>query len=315
MPKSGTIECIDELRGKISFNCETLKDIVIIKQDGLPTYHFASVIDDISMGITHVFRGEEWISSLPYHVYLYEALKHVQPIFCHLPLILDPVNNCKLSKRNNNASVYDYLKMGIPKEAILNYLATLGYSTDHEVFTLNDFVFNFSIDNISTHSANFDIDKLKFYSKTYLNLISDNMLDDSLWYFTHKFSNTNVYKELDYYDASISHAISIFRTEIDTLSELSDKILNLINRNGITEFTLTNSESMVIYKFREFLSDKELIPTTDEIQDFITKNNLTNKEFHPLIRFILTGSKTGYQISDIITILGLEESMDRLFWV
>ena len=304
MPKTGMMECEDELRGKIGFDCSTLKDIVLIKQDKYPTYHLASTLDDISMGITHVFRGEEWISSLPYHIYLYNLLVHHPPKFYHLPLILDPVNNCKLSKRNNNASVKYYLDMGIPKEAILNYISALGYSPDCEFFTLDNFVSEFSTNRISKHNACFDIDKLRFYSKTYLNLLSNEQI-------LHLFSKqqVNIIKTNceDYL-----HAISIFRPEVSTLSELFDKILDLINPD--LEIEVDKNEKKIIQDFIKYLESKDIPPTAEEIYLFIKKHDLSNKGFHPVIRRALTGSVIGYQIHDIIRILGVDEVTSRLLW-
>lgn len=304
MPTTGTIECKDELRGTIMFECSKLKDIVLIKQDRYPTYHLASIVDDISMGVTHVFRGEEWISSMPYHVWLYNMLFYRVPKFYHLPLILDPVNNCKLSKRNNNASVKNYLDMGIPKEAILNYISALGYSPDCEFFTLDGFVSQFSTDRISTHNACFDIDKLKFYSKTYLNLLSDVQILNSFNDY-----NFNIIKNL----CDPLHAISIFRPEVSTLSELFDKLIDtIINPDFDVKFNL--NERVLIQNFVKYLESKDIPPTTEEIQLFIKEHNLSNKDFHPVIRRALTSSVIGYQIHDIIRILGVDEVTSRLLW-
>ena len=130
VPSSGLIEINDNIRGKIEFDLSLIQDQIIIKSDGFPTYHLASVIDDHLMRISHVIRGEEWVASLPKHALLYQSFGWEMPEFVHLPLLLNK-DKSKLSKRQGDVAVEDYISKGYLKEALINYVALLGLSLIH----------------------------------------------------------------------------------------------------------------------------------------------------------------------------------------
>lgn len=160
----------DDIRGDVPFYLKHLEDAVLLKSDGFPTYHLASVVDDFDMQITHVMRGEEWLPSAPLHVYIYAALGYNPTAsFYHLPLILNP-DKSKLSKRVGDVSVESYLAKGYLKEALLNYVAMLGWNPgdDTEVFSLKDLERVFSLDRINASPAIFDIRKLQWYNSEYI---------------------------------------------------------------------------------------------------------------------------------------------------
>jgi glutamyl-tRNA synthetase len=164
----GAIEFDDVVRGAVSFDPATLDDQVLLKSDGMPTYHLANVVDDHDMGITDVIRGEEWLPSTPKHVLLYRALGWEPPRFAHLPLILSP-NGGKLSKRNAESmgipvSVRQYREAGYEPEALVNFLALMGWHPEgeRELFSLGDLVDAFSLDRVSKSGAKFDLDKLRW---------------------------------------------------------------------------------------------------------------------------------------------------------
>ena len=127
VPQNGSIKFTDEIRGKIIFNLSEIEDFVILKSDGMPTYHLAHVVDDKDMGITHVFRGEEWISSTPKHLLIHQALNIPTPKYIHVPLILGK-DKSKLSKRHGAKSVLEYRDQGYLPDALFNYLVLLGWS-------------------------------------------------------------------------------------------------------------------------------------------------------------------------------------------
>ncbi len=174
MPLSGDITFHDEVFGDITAPADTLDDQVLIKADGMPTYNFANVIDDHLMGITDVIRGNEYLSSTPKYNLLYEAFGWDVPKYIHCSPVMKDAQN-KLSKRNGDASYQDLVEKGYLKEAILNYIALLGWSPggEREMFTLGELVEHFSVKNISKSPAIFDINKLNFLNGEYIRALSE----------------------------------------------------------------------------------------------------------------------------------------------
>jgi len=188
MPQDGEIVVSDLLRGEVSFDAAQIDDQVLVKSDGYPTYHLANVVDDHLMGITHVIRAEEWISSLPKHVRLYEAFDWEQPVFCHLPLLRN-ADKSKISKRKNPVSLNHYRRAGFLPEAMLNYLALMGWAMpdEREEFSLAEFVEAFRLADISLGGPVFDLTKLTWLNGKHireldpagiLTRLRDGVLDD-----------------------------------------------------------------------------------------------------------------------------------------
>lgn len=174
VPRGETVRFEDLVRGWVSFETDTVDDQVLIKSDGLPTYHLANIVDDHLMGVTHVIRGEEWLPSTPKHLLLYGALGWAPPKMAHLPLILSP-NGGKLSKRNAEAmgipvSVRQYREAGYEPEALLNFLAFLGWNpgTEEEVFSLGELAEAFTVDRVGQSGVQFNLDKLRWYNEQHL---------------------------------------------------------------------------------------------------------------------------------------------------
>jgi glutamyl-tRNA synthetase len=169
MPTEGETVAQDLLRGEIVIANAQVDDQVLLKSDGHPTYHLANVVDDHLMGITHVIRAEEWISSLPKHVQLYCAFGWDLPFFCHLPLLRN-TDTSKISKRKNPVSLDHYRQAGILPEALLNYLALMGWTMpdERDQFTLEDFVAEFRLEDISLGGPVFDLDKLGWLNGKYI---------------------------------------------------------------------------------------------------------------------------------------------------
>jgi glutamyl-tRNA synthetase len=169
LPLEGEVKVIDELRGDISFKAADLDDHVLIKSDGMPTYQFANVVDDHLMAISHVTRGDEWLSSFPKNVLLYQAFGWETPKFIHLPLILNKTGG-KLSKRQGDVYVEDYKAKGYLSEALINFCALLGWhsKTNQEIFTLKELAKEFSIEGLGVSPAIFDEEKLDFYNGHYI---------------------------------------------------------------------------------------------------------------------------------------------------
>lgn len=167
IPSADTIKFNDLIRGNVSFAGKTIDDQVLVKSDGFPTYHLANVVDDHLMGITHVIRGEEWLPSTPKHILLYQAFGWTPPQFAHIPLLLNK-DRSKLSKRQGDVSVEEYVKKGYLKEAIINFIAFLGWnpggSEQNEIFSLKELVEAFSLEKVHKAGAIFDIEKLDWFN-------------------------------------------------------------------------------------------------------------------------------------------------------
>ena len=169
MPTEGTTVLDDLIRGRVEFENGLVDDFVLLKSDGFPTYHLASIVDDRSMGISHVFRGEEWLPSVPRHLQIYKALGWEPPQFVHLPQILAP-DRSKLSKRHGAVSVREYREMGYLPEAMVNFLALLGWSLDDktEVMSTGELTQAFTLERVSKSGAMFDTKKLEWMNGHYI---------------------------------------------------------------------------------------------------------------------------------------------------
>jgi glutamyl-tRNA synthetase len=173
MPTEGEIEVSDLLRGAVRFDAAQIDDQVLLKSDGFPTYHLANVVDDHLMGISHVIRAEEWLSSLPKHVELYRAFGWKQPVFCHLPLLRND-DSSKISKRKNPTSLNHYRRAGFLPEAMLNYLALMGWSMpdERDMFSLGEFVDAFDPTGVRLGGPVFDLTKLTWLNGRYIRELS-----------------------------------------------------------------------------------------------------------------------------------------------
>jgi glutamyl-tRNA synthetase len=177
MPREGTTQVYDLIRGESTFQNVNLEDLVLLKSDGFPTYHLANVIDDHDMEITHIMRGDEWIPTAPVHIRLYAAFGWEPPAIAHMPLILAPGGG-KLSKRHGSTAMEEFRTQGYLPEALMNYLALLGWSLDGttEIFSKDELLEKWSLERVSPSPATFDYDKLRWFNQQYINHILD--LDD-----------------------------------------------------------------------------------------------------------------------------------------
>ncbi len=185
IPRTGETTYTDAVFGDITVPNADLDDNVLLKADGMPTYNLANVVDDHLMGITHVIRGVEYLSSTPKYNHLYRAFDWEIPMYIHLPVVMKDKQR-KLSKRHGDASFDDFIKKGYLKEALLNYIALLGWSpgTDQEIFTLDELIHAFSIDGLSKSSAIFDVDKLTWMNAQYIRALTrQGFIDTAMPYF------------------------------------------------------------------------------------------------------------------------------------
>lgn len=174
MPREGTVTFTDSIRGAITFAYADVDDYVLLKSDGFPTYHFANVVDDHAMEITHVIRAEEWISSTPKHIALYEMFGWECPKFAHLPILINP-DRSKLSKRQGDVAATDYLTKGYLPEALINFIALLGFNPrgDQEIYTMQELIEGFQLEKVGASSTMFSHEKLDWLNRQYLQKLSD----------------------------------------------------------------------------------------------------------------------------------------------
>lgn len=177
VPETGVTICQDALRGPVEFQNSGIDDQVLLKSDGYPTYHLGVVVDDHEMEITHIIRGEEWLSSTPKHVLIYQAFGWDLPIFVHLPVIRNK-DHSKMSKRKNDVSVLSYRNKGYLPEALKNFLALMSWShpDKKEIFNMDEFVRTFSIERIALTAPVFDIEKLNWFNGIYIRELSNEEL-------------------------------------------------------------------------------------------------------------------------------------------
>ena len=260
MPREGTTTFEDVVYGTISIENNMLEDQILLKSDGLPTYNFANVIDDHLMDITHVVRGSEYLSSTPKYNLLYEAFGWDIPIYIHLPLIVKP-DGSKISKRKGDASFEDLLKMGFLVEAIINYIALLGWSPDsnQEMFTLSELEKVFNIKNISKSPSAFDMDKLRWFNAQYIRAMSAEEFHALvLPYLSESISN----KEIDLFKISKllqarTEVLTDIPSKIGFFNELCDYDLNIYVHKKM-KTTLDNS----------LKSLKEALPVLENMDDW-----------------------------------------------
>jgi len=224
VPMEGQTSFHDVLRGVTTVENETLEDIVLIKSDGFPTYHLANVVDDHHMAISHIMRGDEWLSSCPIHVILYDAFGWSPPVYVHLPLILDPAGKGKMSKRKTIGPggreylvlVKDFRAAGYLPEALVNFIARVGWSYDDrtELFTRDELIARFSIEGLNASPARFDYDRLDWMNGVYIRELDSDDLARRLLPF---------YRDAGF-DADLATVIKIAPIVQERLKKLTDAI-------------------------------------------------------------------------------------------
>jgi glutamyl-tRNA synthetase len=306
--KNSSLKINDLIRGDIEFDLNLIDDPIIIKSDGFPTYHFANVIDDHLMKITHVIRGEEWISSLPKHVTLYNAFNWKLPQFCHLPLLLNE-DKSKLSKRQGDVAVEDFINKGYLKKALINFVALLGWhpDNDNELFLLEDLIKHFSIDRVNKSGAIFDREKLIWMNREYIKKIDDSEMIEII---------KSKLKLIDIHDSRIDlKKLSKFcKNRINRLDQIIDEIKGFYfykENQDLNKFEFSKLFRLWVEK----LSSIKIIDK-DTINDLVNASkkdlNISGKNLFIPLRIALTSQTHGADIFTIIDILGIKESIRRI---
>jgi glutamyl-tRNA synthetase len=307
----------DLVRDEIEFDTDTVDDQILIKSDGYPTYHLANVVDDHLMGVTHVIRGEEWLSSMPKHILLYEYLNWEKPMFAHLPLLLNP-DKSKLSKRQGEVAVEDYRDKGYLKEALLNFVALLGWNPgdDQEFFTMDGLIKKFTIERVHKSGAVFNIEKLNWLNAEHLRSKPNEeilvMLKDEL--------SHSLYKDLNVDDDYLLLIIEAMKPRVSFIKEFITKCPYFY------EAPKEYDESVIKKRWKED-TPKQLIMLRDNIEkidgssteNFKEALTLTAEELnigkgkliHP-VRLAVSGIGTGPGVYDLLFIVGKEEVIKRI---
>ena len=286
---------------KITFKTDVIEPFVILKSDGFPTYHLANVVDDHLMNITHVIRGDEWISSTPKHILLYEAFGWELPVFAHLPVILGS-DKTKLSKRHGAKSVLDYKKEGYLKEALLNFMAFLGWNPggDKEIMDIQEMIKLFDLKDVNTASPIFDIKKLEWINGEYIrksqildlkSQISDFYKDDK-----------EILKVISEKDAD--KIIELAKTRMKTLAEFRNLVIP-----GKT--TLSSSEKNIS---KDLIDELKALDkwSKDKILEVMKKIIEENKIKGNILYKIITGYESGLPLPESLEILGKEKTLGKI---
>ena len=331
MPQEGEVVVHDELRGEIKFQACDLDDHVLMKANGIPTYHLASVVDDHEMQISHVTRGQEWLPSFPKNILLYKSFGWEAPKFIHLPVILDKAGG-KLSKRKGNVAVEDYIQDGYLPEALINFCALMGWhpKDDNEELTIDEIISKFKIEDMGISSPVFDIEKLDYFNGLYIRKKPLTQLVEACKYYLEKYWQDKERSE------KISKKFSKFSDKfIENVVRLEQERMRRLSEIGeLTKFfflgELDYDQELLIWKKLSAEDVKVNLEKTYELLDKIPEENWTNdsiedclitylkaKEFKvgdylwPM-RVSLTGEKASPSPFDVAEVLGKKITLERI---
>jgi glutamyl-tRNA synthetase len=318
IPENETISFVDVIRGEISFDSSTQDDFVLLKSDGFPTYHLANVIDDHYMKISHVLRGDEWITSAPKHLLLYKAFGWEAPQIAHLPVILSETGG-KLSKRKGAASVMDYQKEGFLSPALFNFLALLGWNPgdDREIMSIDEMVEAFSLDRVTAKPSVFDTTKLEWMNGQYLATTPAKELLDMV---------VPALKELAYIDdyanmETVEKIVTLMKDRSRRITEIAPsckyfflapieydpKTLKKATKGG-KAVELMNALAAKIDSLVNFSAEA----IEAEIKATVEENEVGFGKVGQPARLAITGIGGGPSMHDIMAIIGKDESLSRL---
>ncbi len=316
IPESGETIVSDIIRGEVIFQNELIDDQVLMKSDGFPTYHLANVVDDHLMQISHVIRGEEWLLSMPKHILLYEYLGWEKPQFAHLPLLLNE-DRSKLSKRQGDVAVEDYRKKGYLPQALVNFVALLGWNRgdDQEMFSIEELIESFSLERVSKAGAIFNREKLDWMNGVYLREIPE---EEYISFAIAELENAGLNTGNDTKNKLIVRAV---RKSLSHLDEIKAKTALFYN-DQITQYDdnarewLKKNDSKIV--FRAMADEIEKLPEIDlnsfkSIMGNVQKNTgIKGKDLWMPVRAAMTGLTAGPELPLVIDILGKDKILKFL---
>lgn len=334
MPEDEELHLKDIIRGEVRFNTALLDDKVLFKSDGMPTYHLANVVDDYLMKITHVIRGEEWLPSLPLHVLLYRSFgwTEVMPEFAHLPLILKPVGNGKLSKRDGNKMGFPVFPMqwtdpetgeiwhgykedGYFPEAFLNMLALLGWNdgTDKEIFSMEELCQAFSLERVHKAGSRFDPEKAKWFNHKYLINKPDSELASQL---KEILKRNGIFTD----DTKIEKVCGLMKERADFVKDIyKDSLFFFVTPEEYNEKDVKKywKEELLplmqeLYNLLSDIEDFSFANTERIVSEWITTKEIGFGKVMNPFRVAIVGAAKGPHMFDIIEIIGKAETLKRL---
>jgi glutamyl-tRNA synthetase len=331
-PVGETLHLLDIIRGDVKFETSLLDDKVLFKSDGMPTYHLANIVDDHLMETSHVIRGEEWLPSMPLHVLLYRAFGWDAPEFAHLPLILKPVGNGKLSKRDGDKLGFPvfplewkteeiissgYREKGFFPEAVINFLALLGWNdgTDKEIYSLEELVEAFDLSRVHKAGAKFDPEKNKWFNHQYLikqkdedlakafvTVLQSKGVDSSLVGMTKLVKIVSLIKERASFVSEFWELSDFFFVTPTTYDEKATK-------NWKAETPALMQELIAIV---EEISDFTSVNIETIVKDWMTKNEIGMGKVMQPFRLSLVGALKGPHLFDIVEIIGKKQKIKMI---
>lgn len=330
-PEDETLFLHDIIRGGVQVDSNILDDKVLFKSDGMPTYHLANIVDDHLMKITHVIRGEEWLPSMALHILLYRAFGWTAPQFAHLPLILKPTGNGKLSKRDGDKMGFPvfplewktadgdlfsgYREDGYLPEAVLNMLAFLGWNpgTEQEIFSLDKLIESFELERVHKSGAKFDPEKTKWFQHQYLQMVDDDKLAEKFKKFLQGMKITS--NKID-----VTRTVSLLKERATFVSDLWEQgsfffetPQNYDVKASEKAFKpetpeLLRSVISIIKSSNDFSAEN----LSEKVKGWITSENIGFGKVMMPLRLALVGEMKGPEVFDILSILGKEESIARI---
>ncbi len=330
MPVDETLVIKDMIRGEVKFNTSLLDDKVLFKSDGMPTYHLANIVDDHLQQTSHVIRGEEWLPSLPLHYLLYRSFGWDAPEFAHLPLILKPIGNGKLSKRDGdklgfpvfplewisdtNEKSSGYREEGFFPEAVVNFLALLGWNdgTDKEIYSLDELISSFDLSRVNKSGAKFDPEKNKWFNHQYLIQKSNEELAD---YFMPLLQQKNIVANKEY----VAQVIGLVKDRayfVNDFYELSSFFFEVPTTYEEKATKNWNADTIAIIQGLldkiESISNFDTQNIEQEIKNWIAEQSLGMGKVMQPFRICLVGAMKGPDVFQIANLLGKEEVCKRI---
>ena len=323
VPSNETIEVKDEIRGNLSFNSNELEDKIILKSDKMPTYHLANVVDDNDMKITSVVRGEEWLSSLPFHILLYKYFSWAPPKFFHLPLILKTEGQGKLSKRDAEQQgfpvfpiawkdSFGFKEQGFLPEGLINYLALLGWSneSDKEKYTLKELVAGFDSNRIQKSGARFDIKKATWINHLHIQDCSPKKIIE--------LCEGQTKKAFSRFGKKLEEIIALIKERLNLLSDIQKEIGVFMHEPSDYDQKvlqkLNQPETLIILNFCKLHvgSSEDGSVIKESLFNSSAENKISFGQTMKTLRLALAGSLKGPDLFKMIEIIGAEETIKRI---
>ncbi len=321
VPEEGDTVVEDVIRGWVTFENKGLGDFIIRKSDGLPTYNFASAVDDNLMQVTHVIRAEEHLSNTPRQQIIQEQLGYNAPVYAHVPMILAP-DHSKLSKRHGATSVQEYRDLGILPEALINYLALLGWSPgeDREIMDIEEMVERFSLEKVSKNPAIYDLQKLTWLNSHYLRSLDLERIKEEAIPFLLKHGHISM-EDVSKKEKTIGKVIELVREKVRTLEEIAEASVYFFHdefpyeEKGTEKHFRQEGARNLLEEISSCLTSIEPFQAEEikeGLQVLSKQKDIPLKKINPLLRFAVTGQTMGPDLMNTLEVLGKEKILERL---